>query len=149
MYGWSHRFLGITSTFLGENVPCSRTQHGLTRVGPEPPTSGSRVRGINHQATGLWKSDVVIDELNLLFDGVQDQDMIIGDKTSTISINQVKQSLNKIDEARQRFQKLCIQNGIFLKLLIIMISKSKHMKDILHCKHSMLWRREWFCLSDF
>ena len=28
-------------------MPCSRTQHGLTRVGLEPPTSGSGVRGIN------------------------------------------------------------------------------------------------------
>ena len=28
--------LGITSTFWGVNVPCSRTQHGLTRVGLEP-----------------------------------------------------------------------------------------------------------------
>ena len=62
------------------------------------------------------KCDVVIDELTLLFDGVQDQDMIIDDKTSSISNNQVKQSLNKIDEARQRFQKLCRQNGIFVKL---------------------------------
>ena len=34
-------------------MPCSRTQHGLTRVGLEPPTSGSAVRGINHQATAL------------------------------------------------------------------------------------------------
>ena len=34
-------------------MPCSRTQHGLTRVGLEPPTSGSGVRGINHQATAL------------------------------------------------------------------------------------------------
>ena len=40
MLGWSHRFLGITSTFWGVNVPCSRTQKGLTRVGLEPPTSG-------------------------------------------------------------------------------------------------------------
>ena len=39
MSGRSHRFLGITSTFWGVNVPCSRTQHGLTRVGLEPPTS--------------------------------------------------------------------------------------------------------------
>ena len=31
-------------------MPCSRTQHGLTRVGLEPPTSGSGVQGINHQA---------------------------------------------------------------------------------------------------
>ena len=34
-------------------MPCSRTQHGLTRVGLEPLTSGSGVRGINHQATAL------------------------------------------------------------------------------------------------
>ena len=34
-------------------MPCSRTQHGLTRVGLEPPTSGSGVRGINHQTTAL------------------------------------------------------------------------------------------------
>ena len=34
-------------------MPCSRTQHGLTLVGLEPPTSGSRVRGINRQAIAL------------------------------------------------------------------------------------------------
>ena len=34
-------------------MPCSRTQYGLTRVGLEPPTSGSGVRGTNHQATTL------------------------------------------------------------------------------------------------
>ena len=34
-------------------MPCSRTQHGLTRVGLKPPTSGSGIRGINHQATAL------------------------------------------------------------------------------------------------
>ena len=34
-------------------MPCSRTQHGLTRVGLEPPTSGSGVRGINNQASAL------------------------------------------------------------------------------------------------
>ena len=28
MSGWSHRFLGITSTFWEVNVSCSRTQHG-------------------------------------------------------------------------------------------------------------------------
>ena len=53
MLGRSHNFLGITSTYWGVNVPCSRTQRGLTRVGLEPPTSGSGVRGINHQATAL------------------------------------------------------------------------------------------------
>ena len=26
--GWSHRFLGITSTFWEVNVSCSRIQHG-------------------------------------------------------------------------------------------------------------------------
>ena len=45
--------MGITSTFWGVNVPCSRTQHGLTRVGLESPTYGYGVRGINHQATAL------------------------------------------------------------------------------------------------
>ena len=54
MLGRSHFFLGITSTFWGVNVPCSRTQHGLTRVGLEPLTSGSGVRGINHQATAIF-----------------------------------------------------------------------------------------------
>ena len=39
-------------------MPCSRTQHGLTRVGLEPPTSGSGVRGIYHQATALPKCAV-------------------------------------------------------------------------------------------
>ena len=53
MLGRSHRFLGIISTFWEVYVPCSRTQHGLTRVGLEPPTSGSGVRDINHQATAL------------------------------------------------------------------------------------------------
>ena len=41
MLGWSHRFLGITGYyqyFWKVNAPCSRTQHGLTRVGLEPPT---------------------------------------------------------------------------------------------------------------
>ena len=55
----------MTSTFFGENVPCSRTQHGLTQVQLETPTSGSRVRGINHQATVLprgrvrWETDYI------------------------------------------------------------------------------------------
>ena len=53
LLGRSHRFLCITSTFWGVNVPCSRKQYGLTRVGLEPPTSGSGVRGINHQATAI------------------------------------------------------------------------------------------------
>ena len=34
-------------------MPCLRTQHGSTRVALKPPTSGSGVRGINHQATVL------------------------------------------------------------------------------------------------
>ena len=55
-------------------MPCSRTQHGLTRVGLEPPTSGSGVRGINHQATALptyaiW-SIVLTDVNDLLPTGV-------------------------------------------------------------------------------
>ena len=44
---------GYYQYFWGVNVTCSRTQHGYTRVGLEPPTSGSGVRGINHQATAL------------------------------------------------------------------------------------------------
>ena len=36
MLGRSHRFLGITSTFWGVNVPCSRAQHGLTEWGSNP-----------------------------------------------------------------------------------------------------------------
>ena len=51
--GRGHRFLGITST-LGEgggvNMSCSRTQHGYPS-GARTPTSGSGVRGVNHQAT--------------------------------------------------------------------------------------------------
>ena len=35
---------GYCQYFWGVNVPCSRTQHGLTRVGLEPPTSGSGVK---------------------------------------------------------------------------------------------------------
>ena len=34
---------GYYQYFWGVNMPCSRTQHGLTRVGLEPPTSGPRV----------------------------------------------------------------------------------------------------------
>ena len=34
-------------------MPCSSTQHGLTGVGLEPPTSGSGDRGINNQANAL------------------------------------------------------------------------------------------------
>ena len=37
---------GYYQYFWGVNVHCSRTQHGLTRVGLEPPTSGSGVQGI-------------------------------------------------------------------------------------------------------
>ena len=52
-------------------MPCSRTQHGLIRVGLEPPTSGSGVRGINHQATALpcihWRTVLKIGSmLNML-----------------------------------------------------------------------------------
>ena len=49
MLGRSHRFLGISST-LGVYMSCTRTQHG-DRMGLEPPTSGSGVRGVIHQAT--------------------------------------------------------------------------------------------------
>ena len=45
--------------FWRVNAPCSRTQHGLTRVGLEPPTSGSGVRGINHHATALSKEAIL------------------------------------------------------------------------------------------
>ena len=44
---------GYYPYFWGANVPCSRTQHGFKQVGLEPPTSGSGVRDINHQATVL------------------------------------------------------------------------------------------------
>ena len=46
MLGRGHRFLGITSTFWGVNVSSSRTQHGLTRVGLEPPTFSHEVAHI-------------------------------------------------------------------------------------------------------
>ena len=53
MMGRSHRFVCITSTFGGVNMSHSLAQgHNMaTRVGLEPPTSGSGVRGVNHQAT--------------------------------------------------------------------------------------------------
>ena len=38
MSGKSHRFLGITSTFLGVNVSYSRTQHGVCVQTPNPCT---------------------------------------------------------------------------------------------------------------
>ena len=62
---------GYYQYFWGVNVPCSRTQHGLTRVGLEPPTFGSGVRGINHQATALPKCgkgcpcEVTYDQISL------------------------------------------------------------------------------------
>ena len=40
--GWSHRFLGITSTFRGVNV--SAQMHNTAEVGIEPPNSRSGVR---------------------------------------------------------------------------------------------------------
>ena len=59
--GRSHRYLGITSTFFffffffgggGGGLICLAQGHNMTtRVGLEPPTSGSGVRGVNHQAT--------------------------------------------------------------------------------------------------
>ena len=36
-------------------MPFSRTQHGLTRVGLEPPTSGSGVRGMNADEESEFK----------------------------------------------------------------------------------------------
>ena len=40
--GWSHSFLGITSTFWG--AKCLAQGHNIAEVGFEPPTSRSRVR---------------------------------------------------------------------------------------------------------
>ena len=55
MLGRSQRFLDITSTLGGGGeVNMSVQGHNTaTRVGLEPPTSGSGVRGVNHQATAL------------------------------------------------------------------------------------------------
>ena len=36
-------------------MPCSRTQHGLTRVGLEPLTSGSGVRGLPRESRLIYK----------------------------------------------------------------------------------------------
>ena len=63
MLGRSHRFLGITSTFVcvwgvGVNVSCSRTQHGGPS-GPGTPTSGSGVGVVNHQA-GAERTGAVV-----------------------------------------------------------------------------------------
>ena len=56
----SHRFLGITSTFGGK---CLAQGHNTaTRVGLEPPTSGSGVRGVNHQTTAT-PIDIVVPPL--------------------------------------------------------------------------------------
>ena len=44
---------GYYQYFQGLNVPCSKTQHGLTREGLAPRTSESRVRGIIHRATAI------------------------------------------------------------------------------------------------
>ena len=43
-------------------MPCSRTQHDLTRKGLEPPTSGSGVRGIN-----IHNEEMVSDMANSSF----------------------------------------------------------------------------------
>ena len=67
MLGRSHSFLGITSIFSfflfsfsfgggggggGRGLICLAQGHyTATRVGLEPPTFGSRIRGVNHQAT--------------------------------------------------------------------------------------------------
>ena len=51
-------------------MPCTRTQHGLTRVGLEPPTSGSGVRGINHQATALpFRQGSTRDDMSITVSG--------------------------------------------------------------------------------
>ena len=55
MLGRSHRFLDINSTFFffffgGGGICFAQGHNTATRVGLEPPTSGSRVRGVNHQA---------------------------------------------------------------------------------------------------
>ena len=41
---------GYYQYFLGVNMSCSRTQHG-DPSGAQPPTYGSRIRGVDHQAT--------------------------------------------------------------------------------------------------
>ena len=51
---------GYYQYFWGVNLPCSRSQHCLIRVRLEPPTSGSGVQGINHQATALPHSPVCV-----------------------------------------------------------------------------------------
>ena len=60
MLGRSHRFLCITSTFFfffffffwgGGGIYLAQEHNTVTRVGLDPPTSGSGVRGVNHQAT--------------------------------------------------------------------------------------------------
>ena len=45
MLGQSHHFLGITSTFGGK-ICLPQGNNTATRVGLEPPTSGSGVRGV-------------------------------------------------------------------------------------------------------
>ena len=51
--GMESQFLGITSTFffLGGGICLAQGHNMATRVGLEPPTSRSGVRGVNHQAT--------------------------------------------------------------------------------------------------
>ena len=43
--------MGITSTFFGRGICLAQGHNTATRVGLEPPTSGSGVRRVNHQAT--------------------------------------------------------------------------------------------------
>ena len=59
--GRSNHFLGIITLGGGVNMSCSRT-HTATRVGLERPTSGSGVRGVNHQATAP-PTDIVVPPL--------------------------------------------------------------------------------------
>ena len=58
MLGRSHCFLGITSTFWGVNMSCLRTQHGDPSEA-RTPTSGSGVRGVNHQPA---RGDVIAND---------------------------------------------------------------------------------------
>ena len=50
MLGMEPPLPGYYQYFWGVNMSCSRTQHG-DLSGARTPTSGSRVRGVNHQTT--------------------------------------------------------------------------------------------------
>ena len=66
MLGRSNRFLGITSTFFfflggggGKYVLLKDTTR-RPKWGSNPPTSGSGVRGVNHQTTAPPKADLLL-----------------------------------------------------------------------------------------